>query len=196
MTINQEQTLIQEIVSGNTKAYAQFVEKYKGLVFTLTLRMLKNREEAEEVAQDVFVKSIRSLSSFKGDSKLSTWVYRIAYNTCLDRIKRTKIKYVEVEINEFTENKLKSIDNALEHMIGKEREQLVRKCIDMLPSDDGFIMTLYYYEELSLEEISKIVDLTPNNIKVRLFRSRKKLASILKQNLEPELLDYYERERR
>ena len=196
MTINQEQELIQQIVNGDTQAYAKFVDHYKGLVFTLALRMMKHREEAEEVAQDTFVKAYKSLDGFKGDSKFSTWMYRITYNTCLDRIKKNKRKHQEVEINEFTINKLETIDNALTQMVEKERQQMVKECIESLPSEESFMLTLYYYDDLSLDEISKIVDLPSNTIKVRLFRSRKKLANILKEHLEPELLDYYERERR
>lgn len=88
MLTNKEKELISEICKGNTRAFSDFVDNYKDLVFTLSVRMLGNREEAEEVSQDVFIKVYKSLPSFKGDSKLSTWMYRIAYNTCLDRIRK------------------------------------------------------------------------------------------------------------
>lgn len=195
MTINQEQHLIQKIVGGNSQAYGELVEHYKDLVFTLALRMMKHREEAEEVAQDTFIKAYKSLRSFKGDSKFSTWMYRITYNTCLDRIKSNKRKHQEIEINELTLNKLKSIDNALDNMVDNEREKLVKQCVEALPSQESFMLTLYYYEDLSLDEISKIIDLPTNTIKVRLFRTRKKLATILKETLEPEILEHYERKR-
>lgn len=195
MTTNEEH-IINQIIEGDTKAFAILVEQYKDLVFTLAIRMLKNREEAEEVSQDTFIKVYKSLGKFKGESKFSTWIYRVAYNTCLDRIKRNKRKFDEVTIDEFTEHKIKTIDNALEKLEAFEQEQAIQECIQLLPSDDSFILTLFYFEELSLEEISKIVNVEANTLKVRLHRSRKKLATILKQRLEPEILTIYERERR
>ncbi|WP_242132728.1 RNA polymerase sigma factor [Aestuariivivens marinum] len=196
MTTNDDQYYIKQIIEGDTKAFTVLVDRYKDLVFTLTLRMLKNREEAEEVAQDTFIKVYKSLNRFKGDSKFSTWIYKIAYNAGLDRLKKNKKRINNIAINEFTAHEVKTIDNALDKLENEEREQAIKKCLDMLPSDDAFLLTLYYYEELTLEEISKTIGLTPNNVKVKLFRSRKKIATILKQQLEPELIEDYERERR
>ncbi|SDS72811.1 RNA polymerase, sigma subunit, ECF family [Formosa sp. Hel1_31_208] len=196
MTTNNDQILINQIIDGNTNAFSMLVDNYKDLVFTLALRMLKNREEAEEVAQDTFIKAYKSLDKFKGDSKFSTWIYRVAYNTCLDRIKKNK-KYInDVEINEFTEHQVKTIDSALDQMEVKEKELAMKRCIASLPNEDSFLLTLYYFDDLSLDEISKIVGITANTIKVKLFRCRKKLAAILRAQLEPEIIEYYERERR
>ncbi|WP_317162701.1 RNA polymerase sigma factor [Winogradskyella endarachnes] len=148
--------------------------------------MLKHREEAEEVAQDTFVKVFKSLNNFKGDSKFSTWIYRVTYNTCLDRIKKNK-KYInDVAIDEFTMNKLDTIDNALDHIIMEERHALIKRCVNMLPQDSSALLTLFYFEELSLDEISSIINIEANTIKVKLFRARKKLAVILEQYLKPE----------
>lgn len=193
MTTNDDQYYINLIVEGDTNAFTVLVNRYKNLVFTLTLRMLKHREEAEEVAQDTFIKVFKSLGNFKGDSKFSTWIYKIAYNASLDRLKKNKKHLKDVAIDEFTRHQVKSIDNALEQLEHTEREQAIKSCLDVLPSDDSFLLTLYYYEDLSLEEISKTVGLKPNNVKVKLFRSRQKLATILKQQLEPELIEDYER---
>ena len=191
MSTNQDQIIIDKILKGNTSAFAELVDKYKDLVFTLALRMIKNREEAEEVSQDTFVKTFKSLDKFKGKSKFSTWVYRIAYNTCLDRLKRIKRDYHVVTIDEFTENQIKTIDNALSHMEDDEQKKEIQKCLNLLPSEDSFLLTLFYFDDQSLEEISKVVGLTANNVKVKLFRSRKKLATVLKKQLEPEILESY-----
>lgn len=192
MTTN-DQIIINKIIDGDTNAFSVLVEQYKDLVFTLALRMLKNREEAEEVSQDSFIKVYKSLHKFKGDSKFSTWIYKVTYNSCLDRIKKNKKHYNDVAIDEFTEHQVKTIDNALDRLENKEREQAIQDCIAMLPNDDSFLLTLYYFEDQSLDEISKILELTPNNVKVKLFRSRKKLATILKQRLEPEIMEHYGR---
>ena len=192
MTTN-DQILINQILSGDANAFTQLVNRYKDLVFTLALRMLKNREEAEEVSQDTFVKTYRSLNKFKGDSKFSTWIYKVAYNSCLDRIKKNKKYLNDVEINEFTEHQVKTVNNAFDALVEEERNQLIQDCLHLLPSDDSFLLTLYYFEEQSLDEIADIVGISTNNVKVKLFRSRKKLASILKDRLEPEIIEYYER---
>jgi len=194
MTTN-DQHYINLIINGDTNAFNVLVERYKDLVFTLSLRMLKNREEAEEVSQDTFIKVYKSLNKFKGDSKFSTWIYKIAYRTSLDRIKKNKKHLNDIAIDEFTEHQLKTIDNALDNLEHKEREQAIQDCIALLPSDDSFLLTLYYFEDQTLEEISKTMGLSSNNIKVKLFRSRKKLASILKKRLEPEIIEHYEKGR-
>ena len=193
MTTNDDQIIINQILEGDSNAFAVLVDRYKDLVFTLALRMIKNREEAEEVSQDTFIKVFKNLNKFKGKSKFSTWVYRVAYNTCLDRIKKLKREFNVVTIDEFTENQVKSLDNALDQIINDERKQDIQKCLQLLPSDDSFLLTLFYFEELSLEEISKVVGLTANNVKVKLFRSRKKLTTILREQLESEIIESYER---
>ena len=193
MTTNNDQKIINQILEGDTNAFSVLVDNYKDLVFTLAMRMVKNREEAEEVSQDTFIKVYKSLNKFKGNSKFSTWIYRVAYNTCLDRLKKIKREYNVVAIDEFTEHQVKTLDNALNQMEEQEHKQKIQECLQLLPSDDSFLLTLYYFEDQSLEEISKVVGITANNVKVKLFRSRKKLTSILKDQLEPEIIESYER---
>jgi len=192
MTTN-DQIIINQIIEGDTNAFTILVDHYKDLVFTLAIRMLKNREEAEEVSQDTFIKVYRSLDKFKGDSKFSTWIYKVAYNSCLDQIKKNKKYQRNVEINEFTQHQIKTIDSAFDALVDEERRQLIQDCLHLLPSEDSFLLTLYYFEEQSFDEIANVVGLTANNVKVKLFRSRKKLAAILKERLEPEIIEYYEK---
>jgi len=191
MTTN-DQVYIEAILNGDANAFTVLVDRYKDLVFTLALRMMKHTEEAEEAAQDTFIKAYKSLNKFKGDSKFSTWIYRVAYNTCLDRLKKNKRQQYTVEINEYTEHQVKTLDNALDQIEAKEKQQAIQDCLDLLPSEDSFLLTLYYFEELSLEEIGKIVSLKPNNVKVKLFRGRKKLATILKRKLDNDIIESYE----
>ena len=191
MTTN-DQVYIEAILKGDTNAFTVLVDRYKDLVYTLSLRMMKHTEEAEEAAQDTFIKAYKSLNKFKGDSKFSTWIYRVAYNTCLDRLKKNKRQQYTVEINEYTEYQVKTLDNALDQIEAKEKEQAIQECLALLPSEDSFLLTLYYFEELSLEEIGKIVSLKPNNVKVKLFRSRKKMATILKRRLDNDIIESYE----
>lgn len=194
MTNNYNNTeLLVSLKRGDPKAYSIFIDQNKNLVFSLALRMLKNREEAEEVAQDSFVKAFKSISTFKGDSKLSTWVYKIVYYGCLDRLKKNKKLNSNISISEKFDIGDQEALSALDKMQQVELQVTVKNCIEKLSSEDGFILTLFYFEELSLEEISEIVDIVPNTLKVKIFRARKKLAEIFKATLEPEIILRYER---
>lgn len=191
-----DQHYINLVIEGDTNAFATLVDRYKNIVFSLSLKMLQNREEAEEAAQDTFIKVYKSLNRFKGDSKFSTWIYKITYNNCLDRLKLQKRKRTVVSINDVTELEVKSLMNVLDAIEENERKQMIRDCLNLLPPEDSFLLTLYYFNENSLKDISLIMGINENNAKIKLFRSRKKLAGILKTKLEPELIDQYEKQRR
>lgn len=195
MSAISDQHYIDKILQGETNSFAVLVDRYKDMIFTLALKMIKNREEAEEVAQDTFIKIYSSLSKFKGDSKFSTWIYKIAYNTCLDRLKKNKKEDLNISIDEFSAHLIKTMDNALSALEDKERKQTIQNCLNLLPSEENFLLTLFYFEDQSLEEIGKVMNINANNVKVKLFRSRQKLAVILKKQLEPEIVACYERER-
>ena len=195
MSTLNDQHYIDRILQGETNLFAVLIDRYKDMIFTLSLKMIKNREEAEEAAQDTFIKVYNSLSKFKGDSKFSTWIYKISYNNCLDRLKKNKKEDLNISIDEFSSHLVKTMDNALSALVDTERKQAIQNCLNLLPSDDNFLLTLFYFEDQSLEEIGKIMNINANNVKVKLFRSRQKLATILKKQLEPEIVEYYERER-
>ena len=190
-----DQHYINQIIRGDTNVFGILVDRYKDMIFSLALKMIKDREEAEEVSQDTFIKVYNSLNKFKGDSKFSTWIYKITYNTCLDRLKKKKKEDSIISIDEFSNHLIKTLDNALSALEEKERKESILNCLNLLSREENFLLTLYYFDDQSLEEIAKIMNINSNNVKVKLFRSRKKLAVILKKQLEPEILDYYERER-
>lgn len=196
MTNISDQHYINLIIEGDSNAFAVLVDRYKNMVFSLALKMVKNREEAEEVAQDAFIKVFKSITQFKGDSKFSTWIYKVTYNTCLDRIKKNSRVQNTIPIDDFSENQIKTVETVLDSIDERERSKTIQECIQLLPNEDGFLLTLFYFKEQSLEEISKVIDSNVNNVKVKLFRSRKKLAAILKMKLEPEILEYYESDRK
>lgn len=191
MKSNRNQPDIDAILNGNAQEFSKLVEEYKNIVFTVALRMLKNTEEAEEVAQDTFVKVFKSLNSFKRDSKLSTWIYRIAYNTCLDRIKKNKKEMYNVSMDEMEGFEIAQVDNALGQLITDEKSMLVKKCVARLSPKDAALISFFYFEEKNLNELSEILNLTENNVKVGLFRARKRLAVILKEQLNSEIIGNY-----
>lgn len=196
MALPNDRYYIDRIMEGDSQAFAPLVDRYKNLVYTLALRMVKNTEEAEEAAQDTFVKVFRSLEKFKGESKFSTWIYRIAYNTCLDRIKKHKSVPLAVAIDDYGTHQLRSTENVLDTLDDEERHRAMQECLQQLPGEDAFLLTLYYFEEQSLEEIAKVIGIKANNVKIKLFRCRKKLGEILRAKLEPEIISEYERGRK
>lgn len=163
------------------------------MVFTLALKMLKSREEAEEVCQDTFIKAYKNLSKFKGESKFSTWLYKIGYRACLDSLKKNKEKYNTDTINEVTINKISSTESILDGIERKERALVINKCMLSLPEDERTVLWMFYFQELSLKEIIEITDFSEANVKVKLHRARKRLLGIVKQNVEPELIEHYGR---
>ena len=194
MSQKPDEHFINKVIQGEHNAYAVLVDRYKHMVFTLALKIVKNREDAEEVAQDTFIKAYNALKDFKGESKFSTWLYKIAYYRSLDYLKKNKRQVVTTFIDISEEYNIATMDDALEGMELKERAQIIKHAIQELPADDAVLITLYYFEMLSMNEISKVMELPPNTIKVRLFRGRKRLAKILERILEQEIIHSYGRE--
>ena len=193
MTINDDQQIIDKVLNGDTNAFSSLVEKYKDMVFSLAIKVTKNREEAEEVSQDSFIKAFKSLKNFKGDSKFSTWLYKIAYNNCMDRIKKNARRYNTDAIDEVVENKIKATEDTMQMIERKERAILMNECMEELPEDERSILWLFYYKELSLKEIIEVTSLSQTNLKVKLHRARKKLLAIVQQRVEPEIINHYGR---
>ena len=193
MTNNNDQLYITKVINGDTNAFAYLVDNYKNMIYSLAYKMTKNREEAEEVSQDTFIKAYKNLDKFKGDSKFSTWLYRIAYHACLDSIKKNKNHNNSFEINEITFNQIKSVENILEGIERKERAKIMNDCLLKLPEDERSIIWMFYYDELSLKEIIEVTELSEANIKVKLHRARKKLLTIVEENVEPEIINHYGR---
>lgn len=193
MSQPEDQLYIDATINGDAKAFAALVDRYKNMVFTLAMKIVKNTEEAEEVSQDVFIKVYQVLQTFKGDSKFSTWLYRIAYNRSLDYLKKQKRNLRTSSIDADTEYHLPSVENALNGLELNERKLAIKAAIDKLPEEDAVVITLHYFDELSLKEIGEVMNMEANTVKVRLFRSRKRLAALLKSELEPEILENYGR---
>jgi RNA polymerase sigma-70 factor (ECF subfamily) len=182
--------LIQVVLQGNTNAYADLVERYRNFVFTIVLRYINNREDAEEVSQDIFVKAFRSLADFKGASKFSTWLYTIATTSCLTFLRRKKLAAISLD-NEKVFAVAENLDggmpaNGIEQ---KNRVLMVNEAIKMLSPDDAQIITLFYKGEQSLEEISKIMGKETNAVKVQLHRARTRLKEKMQTHFAAEVKD-------
>lgn len=190
MTTTKDQIIIDKVLKGDTNAFAELVKRYKDLVFSLALKMTKNKEEAEEVSQDTFIKAFKNLSKFKGNAKFSTWLYKIAYHACLDRFKKNVNLYKTDSIDAHV-IKIQSVDDTLQGIERKERAAIMDDCLMRLPEEERTILWFFYYKELSLKEIIEITNFSEANIKVKLHRARKHLLTIVKNTFEPEQIAHY-----
>jgi RNA polymerase sigma factor (sigma-70 family) len=175
MKYQDDNFYIERVLSGDVSAYATLVTKHKSLVFSIALKILNNREDAEEVAQDCFLKAFQSLKYFEKKSKFSTWLYRIAYNASVSRTRKKRLEFVPMDnyvIQNYSENySPKTIMGLEEH----EQILLIDRALQRLSADERLLISLFYKGENSIEEISYITGLTISNVKVRLHRIRKKL---------------------
>lgn len=180
MAFREDSFYIERIRQGDSAAFTQIVEKHKDLVYTIVVRILQNREDAEEIAQDVFVKAYQALESFEGKSKFSTWLYRIAYNAAISKTRKKGLKTADLEdevIHNYSED---TFGEDLTQMSGEEQQRMLNKALAGLSGDENLLITLYYKNENSVEEISGITGLTESNVKVKLHRIRKKLYEKMK----------------
>ena len=184
--------IISLVLKGDHNAYAQLVERYKSYVFTLTLRFTKNREDAEEISQDIFVKAYRSLADFKGASKFSTWLYTIVNTTCITFLRKKRLDVRSLD-DERTFEVADSQDSGLRANLveQKSRQNMVNRAIAMLNPDDAQIITLFYKNEQSLEEISQILGVEVNTAKVRLHRARTRLKDKMEKHFTEEVKDLH-----
>ena len=175
---------IAEVLKGNPEAFAPLVEKYKRLAFSLSMKVTRNREDAEEAAQDAFVKAYRSLQSFKGGATFKTWLFRIVYTTAISKVRGKKHDFVSFEDYRLSESELMETDNAVGQLSAEERAYQLYKAMESLAPDERAILNLYYFEDMPVEEIATIMELSASNIKIKLFRSRKKLYEQLHGRLK------------
>jgi len=180
--------LITQTLGGNQSAYADLVKRHQRFVFTLALRFAKGREDAEEIAQDCFIKAYRSLSSFQQQSKFSTWLYSIVYTTAMTSLRKKRVDTASIDDDESyiqIEGKPSGYD---EHNVeNKSRSYYVNQAIAQLLPDDATIITLFYKGEQSLEEIAQAMGIEANTVKVKLFRARQRLKEKLERNLKHEV---------
>lgn len=180
--------LIEQTLAGNQSAYADLVKRHQRYVFTLALRFSKNREDAEEIAQDCFIKAFRSLASFQKQSKFSTWLYSIVYTTAMTFLRKKRVDTDSID-DENTYIQLENHSSGLNNNMAEKRSRsyYLNQAIGQLLPDDAAIITLFYMGEQSLEEIGQALGIDPNTAKVKLFRARQRLKEKLEKNLKNEV---------
>jgi RNA polymerase sigma factor (sigma-70 family) len=182
--------LISKVLSGDQQAYAGLVNRYQNYVFTLALRFTKNREDAEEVSQDIFIKAYRALADFRGASKFSTWLYTIVNTTCITFLRKKKLEVHSLDnekVFELADNQDSGMRANLVEQ--KSRVAMVTNAIKMLSTDDAEVITLFYKGEQTLEEIAQILGIEANTAKVRLHRARTRLKEKMEMHFAQEVKD-------
>ncbi len=187
MEAKTDQFYIDRVLKGDSNAFAFLINRYKDMVFTLALKIVKNREDAEEVAQDSFLKAYQKLEGFKGQSKFSTWLYTIVYRSALTKVRKKKLETTDIDSYVLDNHKDGQDFPQLEAIKNGEQQKYVREAIDNLGEVDSLLITLFYLHDNSIEEIQEITEMSQSNVKVRLFRARKRLYKELSLLLKEEV---------
>ncbi|HLP74666.1 MAG TPA: RNA polymerase sigma factor [Bacteroidales bacterium] len=173
--------LIEQVLEGKTDAFSLIIDHHKNRVFNLAMRICGNREDAEEIAQDSFLKAYNGLGSFRMKSSFSTWLYRIVYNTAVSFLRTRKkgilsLEEFPAEMKDFAGSS--SGDDEAEK---DYRSSLVNFALQKISEDERVLISLYYYEELETDEIASITGISRSNVKVKLFRARQKMLEIIEK---------------
>jgi RNA polymerase sigma factor (sigma-70 family) len=183
MTNDAELQLIDRILAGEQNLYAELVDRYKGYTFTITMKILQHRPEAEEAAQDAFIKAFHHLAGFNRQAKFSTWLYRIAFNTAISykRKNRHQFQSIENTVIGYSQEGEASLEKT-------DRKKYLAMAMAKLNEADRTALTLFYLQEFSLEEIGEIMTMQANTVKVRIHRARLRVAEELNRILQKEAL--------
>ena len=176
MNKSEDQVYIDLTKNGDTTAFAYLVDRYKDMAYTISLKMIRDPDEAEDAAQESFIRAYESIGSFRGNGKFSTWLYTIVYRTCLRYIKRNRT----IQLND--EDEAWPADDqipVIERLQNDEQSRYIANAINELPPIESLLITLYYMNESSIREIGEITGLSAANIKIQLFRARKRLEKKL-----------------
>jgi RNA polymerase sigma factor (sigma-70 family) len=183
MTNDPEHSRIERILAGEQHLYAEMVDKYKSYAYTIAQKILQNRPDAEEATQDAFIKAYHHLKGFNRESKFSTWLYRIVFNTAISYKRKNRQQFQSLE-NTFVEYRGEG-----EGMLEKtDRKKFLNLAMAKLNEADRTALSLFYLQEFSLEEIAEITGMPANTAKVRIHRARLRLADELKNILNQEAL--------
>jgi len=185
-SMEEDFELLAKFKKGDQQAFELLVRKYKTTVFNTIYSVMGNAQEADDIAQEVFLKVYTKADSFKGESSFSTWLYRITVNRCIDELRRRKNKIIsyETEFNQEEKLKLKDVlasreNDITEKLRQKELQDIIQKAMDSLPEKYRIILTLKEIEGLSYKEISQIMKISLAKVKIWLFRARQKLKGKL-----------------
>ncbi|MBB4037603.1 RNA polymerase sigma-70 factor (ECF subfamily) [Dysgonomonas hofstadii] len=177
-----EKLQIRKVLKGDTSAFGYFVDTYQDMAITIAYRVCGNKQDAEDIVQNAFVKAFHNLETFRSDSKFSTWFYRIVYNTAITETRGVG-RNTEFEDYKMADTAYYSDMDTMTQIEENERNEMINKTLDMMPKDESVLLTLYYLEDNPVKDIAVITNLTEANVKVKLHRARKRFAEIASQQM-------------
>ncbi len=169
--------LIEESIKGNHDCFSELISRYKNLVYSIVLRMVKDNEEANDLAQEVFIRIYQNLDKYRPEFKFSTWIMRITTNICIDNRRKKRAEFVQIDEN--LELQCDYKDSPEETLLRKERRKKISEALEALPDMYKIPIILYHKNGLSYAEISKQINEPLTKIKNRIFRGRKMLKELL-----------------
>jgi RNA polymerase sigma factor (sigma-70 family) len=182
---------IEQILEGKGNVFSHLVDRHKNKAYNLAFRICGNHEEAEELTQDSFLKAFKSLKSFKMKSSFATWLYRIVYNTTISHVRVKKRGILSLEDFPADATDFIGTSTSEEEAEKEYRTSLVNFALQKINEEERGLISLYYYEEMSTDEISEVTGINKSNIKVKLFRARQKMQEII-EKAEKKKLMYHE----
>lgn len=188
-TAEQEEALVRRVRGGDTAAFERLVELCAPRVYNLAYRMVNNPDDAQDIAQEAFLRVYQALPSFKGDAAFSTWLYRIVVNACYDELKRRGRRpapFSELETDDGTPavEAITSGESAEDLLLGRERQQVVQAAIRALPEPFRLVLVLYDVQGVSYQEIADMLRTNIGTVKSRLNRARTQLREKLREARE------------
>jgi RNA polymerase sigma-70 factor (ECF subfamily) len=180
--VDQEHKLVEAARQGDRSAFGRLVKAYQGPVYNLTYRMLGNQEEAEDAAQEAFLRAYRKLDSYDAARKFSTWLLSIASHYCIDQLRRRRLNWLSLDDEGVPPDAMTSHQPGPErHAIQSEHEAQIQALLDTLAADYRAVVVLHYWYGLSYDEIAQTMDSSVSAVKSRLFRARRMLAQQLQE---------------
>ncbi len=176
-----ERDLINRIRSGEPGAFSGLLRQHQHTVYSLIVQMVSSREDAEELTQDVFVKAYQKIGSFRGESAIATWLYRIAYNTAISAVRKKKPMFTVLDEKTMYDVPDEVVDEVLNRDHDENMLQSIQQAIAQLHPDEKALISLYYTQGRTLKEVASIMNLSGGNAKIKLFRIRKKIVRIIRQ---------------
>jgi RNA polymerase sigma factor (sigma-70 family) len=181
ITIQEENQLIDRVLAGDERCYSELVDHYKRYAFTIALKVVGERADAEEVAQDAFIKAFHYLKGFNRTARFSTWLYRIVFNTAISHKRKKKIRFEDIQ-----DKPIENPERADAGIEMNDKKAFVAAAMTKLNESDQLAIQLFYIKEFSLEEVAEMMGQNINTVKVRIHRARLRLADELKRILKQE----------